>query len=497
MSGADAEEDKLVKAQATEPPRKAGGSNVGDEVRYDHDALGSIAIPGEALYGSNAARAATNFAISGRLLGSSPYFVKAFAWLKAAAALANAELGTLDPSISDAVVKAAREMGDGALNAHLIVDMFEGSGGTSLNMNVNEVLANRGLQLMGLRPGAYEHLHPNDHVNCGQSTNDVVPSAIKLGCWFMLNELVTELDQLAAVFHRKAIEAARMLRLGRTCFQDAQPMTLGQAFGADASLVERLASQLRDRKEELRHLPMGATAIGTGFGAVPGYREKVFEAMACLTGENFLPAANLFDALANGDVYSRLSGELRNTGVGLAKIANDFILLSSGPTGGVAELVLPTLQPGSSIMPGKVNPVLPMAVCQLGFTLTGYDVIVASAVQQGQFEINPYEPVVAFHLFESLKLLINGVRLFRELCVEGIEPQVERMRQNLMESSAIATAFLPIIGYDKTSKLVRRSLQEGKPFITLVEAEGLMGGDEAVALIYRAVGLAPDGDLPA
>ncbi|MBG6118459.1 aspartate ammonia-lyase [Sphingobium sp. JAI105] len=458
--------------------------------RTDHDGLGDINVPADALYGPNARRAVDNFAISSRTLGDFPQFVEGFGQVKAAAALANTQLGLISENAGGAIVAAADELIDQRHNAHLVVDMLEGSGGTSLNMNVNEVLANRAAQLLGGMVGAYDLVHPNDHVNRCQSTNDVVPSAIKVGCRIALGGLIREVDLLVGAFEERAERFSNVYRLGRTCLQDAQPMTLGQAFGAYCALARRLAAMLREREEELLVLPIGATAIGTGFGAAPGYREAFFQHLQGRTGTGYDAAEDMFDALSNADVFTRLSGELRAVATSIAKIANDFQLLSSGPTAGFGELLLPTLQAGSSIMPGKINPVVPMAICQLGFTLTGYDVIVATAAQQGQLEINPYEPVIAFHLFEGMRLLTNGLRIFREKCVAGVEANIERMEYNLLHSSAIATAMLPTIGYERASTLVRRSLKEAIPFAELVVSEGLMQPQELHDLIGAATGAA-------
>jgi aspartate ammonia-lyase len=458
------------------------------DVRTDHDSLGPIEIPADALYGPGAARAQLNFAISSRTIGDFPSFVEGLAVVKAASALANAEIGVIDRDVAAAIVQAADEMANQGLNHALIVDMFEGSGGTSINMNVNEVLANRAAQILGGAIGSYDRVHPNDHVNRCQSTNDVIPAAIKVGCRRALVGLIAELAALEKAFQERATAFRSILRVGRTCLQDAQPMTLGQSFGAHAVLAARLVHALDARSEELLALPIGATAIGTGFGTAPGYKDAFFRHLTARTGEPFTRSENLFDALANSDVFTRLSGELRTVATSIAKIANDFILLSSGPAAGFGELKLPRMQPGSSIMPGKVNPVVPMAICQLGFTITGYDVVVTSAAQQGQLEINPYEPIIAFHLFEAIRILTNGLKLFRERCVVGIEPDAARMETLLHRSSAIATALLPAIGYDATARLVQRAAEEGRTFTELAISEGLIDPAQLQTLIGLAVG---------
>jgi aspartate ammonia-lyase len=354
-------------------------------------------------------------------------------------------------------------------------------------MNVNEVLANRGLVALGHQPGSYAALHPNDHVNLSQSTNDVIPTAIRMACHERLGATIAELGALADAFEGKARVYADALRLGRTCLQDAQPMMLGQALGAHACAVRRCAAALDHQRAEMLDLPLGGTAIGTGFGAAPGYREQVFDALRKRTGVDWR-AADTFDGLANADGYARLSGELRNAAGALGKIANDFQILASGPSGGLAELKLPAVQPGSSIMPGKVNPVIPIAVRQVAFAVSGYDAIVAAACQDGQLEINPYEPVIALHLFLQLDLLAQAARLFGERCVAGLEADREAMRRHLDASAATATTLLPTLGYEATAKLVRAAQAQGRPFADLVVEGGHMTREGLEDVLLRSVG---------
>lgn len=455
--------------------------------RTESDFIGRMELPERALYGVNTARGAENFAISGVLFESEPQFIKAFAQIKRAAARANRELGLLSDTQAEAIDVACDEAANGLHNRHFIIDLLEGSGGTSLNMNVNEVLTNRALTVMGEKIGAYSKLHPNDHVNRSQSTNDVVPSAIKLAAFSMLGDLIGALEELRDALQEKASEFEDVLRLGRTCLQDGQPMTLGQAFGGYASLVKRLLAELRLRRADLIELPLGGTAIGTGLGAPEGYRALVFKHLSEITSQEWLPAEDVFDAMQNTDVFGRLSGELKTAAMSLAKIGSDFILLSSGPAGGIGELRLPPLQAGSSIMPGKVNPVQPMALCQVSFAVAGHDVSIGIAVQQGQLEVNHYEPLIAAYLFSSIRMLTNEIRLFANRCVKKVEADKERNLHNLLSSSAIATALVPSLGYETTAKLVRDSVRSGRTFLEVASDAGHLSQDEAVALIKSAV----------
>jgi aspartate ammonia-lyase len=445
--------------------------------------LGEVSVPRAALYGIHTARARANFPDSGRQLCDEPTLVAAFAHVKRAAAAANASLGQIETRHAQAIAAAAGELIAGEHRQWLTVDLMEGAGGTSLNMNINEVLANRALELLGRLPGEYSYLHPNDHVNRGQSTNDVVPSAILMACHEGLGHLADELATLAAAFHDKQEQFKDQLRLGRTCLQDAQPMMLGDAFGAFASLSRRLSGAVRARMRDCLELPLGATAIGTGLGASPGYRGRAIEALREATGHEWRSAPDLFDALANADVYARLSAELRGVAIALGKVAGDLILLSSGPDGGIAELRLPAVQAGSSIMPGKVNPVIPMSACQVGFAVVGYDAIVAMACQQGQLEINAYEPVIATHLLASLRLVRNTVAQLAKRCVRGIEVNEQRASDLLLKSSAVASALLPRLGYEAATRLVREAQSRGVSFLDIADEQGVLRREEALALI--------------
>jgi aspartate ammonia-lyase len=457
------------------------------KTRIEKDALGTVEIPSDALYGINTARAINNFDFSLRRLQNEPAFIRAFARIKAAAATANARLGALPSDTAALIIAACEDMTHGRLDSWLVVDMYEGSGGTSLNMNVNEVLANRAIQIKGGQSGEYEFVHPNDHVNRSQSTNDVVPSAIRIATWDMLGGLLAETEQLVSALAEKRKEFSTMLRLGRTCLQDAQPMTLGQSFGAHHGMALRCMQKLAQLRQGLLCLPLGGTAIGTGFGAVRGYRAAVLQELSQSLDATCPAPEDAFDAMASVDDYLRVAGEVNCLAQGLGKLAEDFMFLSSGPHGGVAELKLPALQAGSSIMPGKVNPVIPMAVRQMAFACAGRYAAIQGACSTGQLEINPYEPLIAAELFEMLRLITSTVRALTQRCIVGLQADAERMHQLLMASSATATALLPMIGYEEASRLVRKSQVHNQPFVDVIVEEQLLTRDQVLTVITNSV----------
>ena len=454
--------------------------------RTERDYFGEVSIPADKLYGVNTVRGVQNLSVSSRTISEFPAFVRAFAQCKWAAALANSDVGVISGAQKEAIAQACRELIAGQFQDSLVVDLLEGSGGTSTNMNFNEVIANRAQQIMGGKPGAYDRVHPNDHVNLSQSTNDVYPAAVKIAAHAMLVPLIEELEQLAAAFAGKAAQFGEIVHLGRTCMQDAQPMRLGHVFGGYAALTRRLAQELSAVRDKLRTLPLGGTAIGTGFGATGGYRKAVYAHLGTLTGVDFESPADSFDAMQNMDVFSRVSGELRTCSAALAKVAADLIVLSSGPTGGIGEILLPSVQAGSSIMPGKVNPVLPMAIIQISFAVIGNDVSVAQAVQYGQLEINHFEQVVADRIFDSIQILTNGIRHFRTQCIDGLEANESANRQHLYGSWAVATALVPKLGYVKVSQLARQSVEQGRPLLDILDETGVLLRGDAEALILQA-----------
>jgi aspartate ammonia-lyase len=456
------------------------------EQRVEGDYVGEVTIPGDKLYGVNTVRGVDNLTVSTLTVAHYPEFRDAFAQVKWAAALANRDNDVITQEQCDAIVKACQDVIEGHCDASLVVDLLEGSGGTSTNMNFNEVIANRAQQVMGHPAGSYDVVHPNDHVNRSQSTNDAYPAALKIATYAMLGPLIGEVAQLGDLFENKAVEFADVLHLGRTCLQDAQPMRLGQLFGGYACLTHRLVEELVTVRDKLRTLPLGGTAIGTGFGAPAGYRAAAYTHLRSITGVDYQVPANPFDAMQNMDAFSRVSAELRTCAVSLAKIASDLTVLSSGPVGGLGELKLPEAQAGSSIMPGKVNPVLPMAMIQLSFAVVGNDVAVAQAVQYGELEINHFEPVVASRVFDSIAMLTNGIQRFAQKCVKSIKADVARNEKHLMESMAVATALVPRIGYASVSKLARQSVTEGRSLVTILDESGLLSHEDTIAAIHRA-----------
>ncbi|KAL2109253.1 hypothetical protein VUR80DRAFT_2773 [Thermomyces stellatus] len=455
--------------------------------RIEKDSLGELELPADALYGINTARALANFPLTGRPIATWPAFTHALATVKQAAALANRETGSLAPAQADAISAACEEVKAGRHDAHLALDVLEGSGGTSTNMNVNEVIANVVARASGRAPGDYSFVHPNDHVNLGQSTNDVVPTALKLAVYTSMAEAVSALGRLADAFRVKRDECARILRLGRTCLQDAQPMSWGQALGGYEAGIRRHAEQLDTLRTQFLTVPLGGTAIGTGFGSGPHYKKAVFRHLSSLFGAEVKPAANAFDGMQNMDACARLSAELRNTGNTLWKVSNDLIILSSGPNGGVNEVSLPPVQAGSSIMPGKVNPVIPMAVAQAALAVTGNDTAVALACQQGMLEVNHFELLVCDRLLESIRLLTRASDVFAKRCVEGMRANEEVAREHLLRSSALATALVPTLGYARVAGIVRAALEAGRPFVEVAVEEGHLNEQEVMAALERSV----------
>ena len=437
--------------------------------RTETDFIGQLNIPTHALYGIQSYRGAENSAISGKKIGEEFELIKAITQIKLASSKANQQLGVISNQHQNAIEKACNNILKGLHNEEFIVDMLEGSGATSMNMNVNEVIANLAIKLSGV-----EGIHPNDHVNISQSTNDVIPSAIKLASFKMSDALLHSLERLYLALSNKETEFKDILHLGRTCLQDAQPMTLGQVFSGYAALVKRQHDAIRQARLALLSLPLGGTAIGTGLGAPNGYIPVVYRHLAEITKLDVKPADNLFDAMQNADTFARFSAELKVAAVSISKIASDLIILSSGPNGGFAELILPSVQAGSSIMPGKVNPVLPQMMCQIGFAIAGNDTCIAMATQQGQLEINAYEPITASRLFDSIRILDKGCALFADKCISGIKANSTNNTFNLSTSSAISTAFVNTLGYAQVSKLVQQSQLEGKTFAQLVIDQGLL-----------------------
>jgi aspartate ammonia-lyase len=441
-------------------------------VRTERDPLGEFPVPEDAYYGIQTARALENFPISG--LRAQPDLVTATVLIKKAAAQANASLGRLDAKVAEAIVRAADEILGGALRDQFVVDVYQAGAGTSHNMNTNEVLANRAAELAGGRRGEYRLVHPNDHVNMGQSTNDVFPTATRLALLLGHARLVDAARALAASLEHKAGAFDGILKVGRTHLQDAVPMTLGQEFGGYAACIARGADDVERAGGQLEELNLGATAVGTGLNAGDDYTEAAIRNLRRDTGLTLKPAANRFRVTQSmGDVVA-YSGAMRRLAVELGKVASDLRLLSMGPRAGIAEITLPAVQPGSSIMPGKVNPSIPEMVNQVCFQAFGCDTTVCMAAEAGQLELNVMMPVIAWNAIHTSTILRESMQSLRMRCVDGISANEERSRELMERSTAVATALSPYIGYAATAEIAKESVTTGTPIRDIVLARGLM-----------------------
>ncbi|WP_052180757.1 aspartate ammonia-lyase [Alistipes sp. ZOR0009] len=448
------------------------------KTRTEHDLLGDKEVPVEAFFGVQTLRGLENFNISGVTLKFFPKLIEAFALVKEAAAEANCELGLLEPSIKDAIAEACKVVKSGSLNEHFIVDMVQGGAGTSTNMNANEVIANMALVSMGKKKGEYKIVHPNNHVNLSQSTNDAYPTAVKLAVVFSNRELIEVLKQLIDAFRQKGVEFKDVIKMGRTQLQDAVPMTLGQAFEAYAVTLSEEIDRLEQNVKLFHEINMGATAIGTGINSDPDYAPLVTKILARITELPLVQAANLVEATQDTGAFVMYSSALKRLAIKLSKICNDLRLLSSGPRTGIGEINLPPKQPGSSIMPGKVNPVIPEVVNQIAFKVIGNDLTVTMAAEAGQLELNVMEPIIVYSIHESIELLRNGMRTLREECVEGITANVEHCRNLVHNSIGLVTALNPYIGYENSTAVAKEALETGKSVYSLVLEKGLLSQDE-------------------
>jgi len=435
---------------------------VSEDVRIEHDFLGDKAIPAAAYYGVQTMRALENFRITDIPISIEPYMIQALGYVKKAAALANMDLGVLEESVGAAVVKACEAVIAGELNDQFVVDAIQGGAGTSTNMNANEVIANKALEILGLPKGRYDVVHPNNHVNCSQSTNDAYPTALRVALLLIIPELMEAMRSLSAAFRDKAAEFQDVIKMGRTQLQDAVPMTLGQEFGAFATTILEDIDRLETVKALFHEVNLGATAIGTGINAPPGYAPVAVDHLRRITRMPLQTSADLIEATWDTGAYVQLSGLLRRVAVKLSKICNDLRLLSSGPRAGFNEINLPRMQPGSSIMPGKVNPVIPEVVNQIAFQVIGLDVTVTLASEAGQLQLNVMEPVIAFDLFQMLEMLQRGCRVLEEKCVRGITANRERCREMVMQSIGIVTALNPVIGYEAAAAIAKEALASGR-----------------------------------
>ncbi|MCR5890115.1 aspartate ammonia-lyase [Hymenobacter sp. J193] len=439
--------------------------------RLEHDFLGERPIPQDAYYGIQTLRAIENFRITGIPLKSEPLFVQALAYVKKAAALANQELGVLDATIAGGIARACDRVISGEFDDQFLTDMIQGGAGTSVNMNANEVIANVALELLGHQKGEYQFCHPNNHVNCSQSTNDAYPTAFRIA---LSNKLVSyrqALEQLAEAFAQKGEEFQNVLKMGRTQLQDAVPMSMGDEFKAFATNLREELLRIEDSRQLISEINMGATAIGTGINAPAGYAELVTRHLRTITGLDLQLAGDLIEATYDTGAYVQLSGVLKRTAVKLSKICNDLRLLSSGPRTGFFEINLPPLQPGSSIMPGKVNPVVPEVVNQTAFYVIGADLTVTMAAEAGQLQLNVMEPVISFALFTSISYLTNACHTLREKCVVGITANKERAEELVRNSIGIVTQLNPVLGYETSAEIAKEALRTGKSVYAIAVTE--------------------------
>ena len=446
------------------------------KTRLEKDCIGEKEVPADAYYGMQTARAWENFNITRHPLH--PEFIVSMAEVKKAAALTNATVGALDEKIANAIVAACDEIIDGKLHEQFIVDQIQGGAGTSFNMNANEVIANRAIELLGGKIGDYDLVHPNDHVNCGQSTNDVFPSCGRITFLRMIDIAVIELERLHAELLKKAENFDHIIKMGRTQLQDAVPIRLGQSFRAYATAISRDITRFNRTKGELRELNLGGTAIGTGLNADPQYIKNVVKTLADVTGLDLVQAVDLIDATQNLDSYVSVSGVVKSCAMSLSKISNDLRLMSSGPQAGLGEINLPPRQCGSSIMPGKVNPVIPEVVSQVTFNVFGNDLTITMAAEAGQLELNAFEPIIFYKLYQSIDTLTNAIRTLIDNCIVGITANEEYCRNKVENSVGIITAVSPFIGYNRASDIAREAIASGVSVKNIVLREKLLTEDE-------------------
>ena len=445
--------------------------------RTEHDSIGAKEVPAEAYYGVQTLRAAENFYITG--LKMHPELINSVAQIKKAAAITNFEVGELDKQRTDAIVKACDEIIQGKLHDQFIVDPIQGGAGTSLNMNANEVIANRAIEILGGEKGDYSLVNPNDHVNFGQSTNDVFPSCGKMAALKLLDGAREQLIRLEGALEQKAAEFDHVIKMGRTQLQDAVPIRLGQEFRAYSTAVRRDVRRFENAKDELRSLNLGGTAIGTGLNADVQYFKRVVKNISILTGQDLVQSYDLIDATQNLDNYASVSGIVKTCAVNLSKMSNDLRLMSSGPRTGFGEINLPARQNGSSIMPGKINPVIPEVVNQVAFNIIGNDMTITMAAEAGQLELNAFEPIIFYNLFQSIETLTCAVKTLVDNCVPGITANEEHCREQVNNSIGIVTAICPYVGYEKAAQVAKEALRTGKAVKAIILEQGLMGEEQA------------------
>ena len=447
-----------------------------ENLRTERDSIGTLAVPEDAYYGVQSLRAYRNFRITGQ--GLHPFLIQNIVRIKKAAAIVNEKIGRLDPQKAQAILAACDEILNGAYADAFIVDAVQGGAGTSANMNVNEVIANRAIEILGGRKGDYSVVHPNDHVNLAQSTNDVIPTAGKMTVIDLMQPLLLSIHMLALSFDGKAKEFDDIVKMGRTQLQDAVPVRLGQEFAAYAAVVRRDIGRIEAAEREMHAVNLGGSAIGTSINVPPEYLENITRVLSGICGYEIRMAENLIDATQNLDGFVAVSSALKTCAVNLSKIANDLRLLSSGPRAGIGELVLPAKQNGSSIMPGKVNPVIPGVVNQVAFLVIGHDATITAAAEAGQLELNAFEPVIFYQLFESISSMTAAVDTFVENCVIGIRADKARCAANVEASTGIVTAMAPYIGYQRAADIAKESLKTNVPVREILSRDGIMSEEE-------------------
>nr|WP_305884235.1 aspartate ammonia-lyase [Microbulbifer okhotskensis] len=452
--------------------------NAGSETRLERDLLGEREVPTDVYFGIQTLRALENFQITGITLNHFPNLVKALAMVKKAAANANGQLGYLEPKLQSAIAGACDEIIDGKLLDQFLVDMIQGGAGTSTNMNANEVIANRALELLGHKKGEYKKVHPNNHVNLSQSTNDVYPTSINLAILLSYSDLVQSMESLCVEFDKKASEFNSVIKMGRTQLQDAVPMTLGQEFAAFAATMREDVARVKELVTLFKEINMGGTAIGTGINTDPEYRQLVVNALSKISSIDFVCAENLVEATSDMGAFVMFSGVMKRIAVKISKICSDLRLLSSGPRAGFNEINLPPMQPGSSIMPGKVNPVIPEVVNQVAYQVIGNDLTITLAAESGQLQLNVMEPVIAFNLLQSMRLMTQAMNTLAQRCVNGITANEEHCLQMVENSIGLITAVNPFIGYENATRIAKQALITGASVKQLILEEGLLNEEE-------------------
>jgi aspartate ammonia-lyase len=452
--------------------------------RQEKDSLGVKEIPGDVYYGIQTARAVENYPISG--MRAHPTLIKAFGMVKEAAAETNRELGLVDRNIADSIIRAAKEVQEGKWNSQFVVDVFQAGAGVSFHMNTNEVIANRAIEILGGQLGDYSKVHPNDHVNYGQSTNDVFPTGMRVATLLDLENLYPVLDSLVAALEKKGKDFHDILKSGRTHMQDAVPMRLGQEFTAYAGAIRRAKDGIRAGSELLRELGLGGSAVGTGINTHPDYREKAIKNLARISAQKLTAVDDMRYAMQSNLAMAAVSSALRNLALEVIRISNDLRLLSSGPNTGFAEINLPALQPGSSIMPGKINPVIPELAAMVSFQVIGNDAAVALAVQAGQLELNVMMPTMAYSVLQSITILTNMLRQFTEKCVAGITANAKRCDFYVQATVSLATALNPYIGYAKAAEIAKEAVAAGRSIIEIAREKKLLSEQEITEILDPA-----------